>query len=332
MHIPAVDQPTTVSLPDGTRIILKAEIDCSETAQVADNSDPGPAWLPPPQFREKDTPKKVAREKHPTAKLLPKVDTARPAPDDRIMDNPAIGGRVTAFVLCYGDFFDLHVRCLKSILKTTDRKRLELRVAGNSVGESTRRYIQELVEDDQVSVFYDSKENRRKYPVMRDIFRDSKRPIKTRWLLWFDDDTLVDRNDSWLQLLAAQIVSADMPKLGGVGVVQNYQLNPKQLQTVQAAPWYRGRPFRDRRGKPVANGNTVHFLTGSFWAMKTECIETCDIPAALLGHNGGDVLIGEQLWQGGYSMKHWQETTKKQIINWSSAPRRGLNEKHWGTG
>jgi hypothetical protein len=88
-------------------------------------------------------------------------------------------------------------------------------------------------------------------------------------------------------------------------------------------------PFRDKSGKPdPVNGNRVHFCTGSFWALWREAIYICDIPDRRLCHNGGDWVIGEQLYQNGLRIKNWNAS--KSIVNWSSVPRRGLSEKHPG--
>jgi hypothetical protein len=48
---------------------------------------------------------------------------------------------------------------------------------------------------------------------------------------------------------------------------------------------------------------------------------SCNIPDPEIGHNGGDVCIGEQLYQGGYQAKSWN--AKKQFVNTSSVKRRG---------
>jgi hypothetical protein len=47
-----------------------------------------------------------------------------------------------------------------------------------------------------------------------------------------------------------------------------------------------------------------------------------------LGHNGGDIQIGAQIWQGGFSCHSFSD--KKELVEWSGVPRRGLSEKHPG--
>ena len=81
-------------------------------------------------------------------------------------------------------------------------------------------------------------------------------------------------------------------------------------------------------GKPSPNGDKVIFVAGGFWALSTEAMRASNIPDPELGHNGGDVLIGEQLYQNGFDLKAWNG--QKQFIHTSSVPRRGLSETHIG--
>jgi hypothetical protein len=62
--------------------------------------------------------------------------------------------------------------------------------------------------------------------------------------------------------------------------------------------------------------------------VKLECIRECDIPDIRLSHNGGDVCIGEQMWQNNWNLKSWN--ADKRVILWSSVPRRGHSEKIFG--
>ena len=50
-----------------------------------------------------------------------------------------------------------------------------------------------------------------------------------------------------------------------------------------------------------------------------------DLPDTRLIHNGGDICIGEQIYQSGFKMKQFNES--KQYIHTSAAPRRGYREK-----
>ena len=96
-------------------------------------------------------------------------------------------------------------------------------------------------------------------------------------------------------------------------------------QWFMTAPWYRRRPFRNRFGQPAPNGSCVHFVSGGFWCLSLEAIQACDIPDSRLNHNGGDVAIGEQLWQGRYQMRQFNDN--KRLIHTSAHERRGFREE-----
>lgn len=250
-----------------------------------------------------------------------------PAPVKTLYDHPRIGGRFTLFVLLYGDFFDMHRRCLSAVAKTTPADRVEVRVGSNELGRRSLDLVHSMIREGRISHHYHHRENRRKYPVMREMFWDPERPIATDWLIWFDDDTFCDRNPDWLALLSHQIVNH--PGCDMFGPHRFYRLSEGQPAWIREAPWYRGKPFRDKSGKEVPNGDCVHFASGSLICLRTAAMREADIPCKRLGHNGGDWTIGEQLHQAGFKLKGWCNARAE--VEWSAVPRRGLSEVHPGT-
>jgi GT2 family glycosyltransferase len=185
-----------------------------------------------------------------------------------------------------------------------------------------------LVDNGLVTKHYRHQTNDKKYPVMREMFWDPAHPITTNWVVWFDDDSIADRNRQWVYLLLQKIIDA---KAGGAGLVGPkffWDLKPGQAEHYKSRPWYRGRAFCDRHGKESPNGTKIVFAAGGFWAMATEALRAADVPDPALGHNGGDYTIGAQLWQHGYSVASWN--SNKQFVHTSSVPRRGLSEPHFG--
>jgi hypothetical protein len=251
------------------------------------------------------------------------------ASDDAIFDNPIIGGKFTVCGLFYGpaQYHSLHMRCLNSIITTCPPGRLDLRAASNDLCEETDAVLTRLAEHGIVSKYYRHQQNDLKYPVMREMFHDPEHPITTKYTLWFDDDSIADRNTQWLKILAGTIIQN--PDVGLFGADMVLQLSPQQMEYYKQRPWYKGKKFRLRNGKPAGNGNYAVFVAGGFFAIKTEAIKVADIPDPALTHNGGDYTIGEQLYQNGFTLKGWNR--QKQFIHTSSVPRRGESQDHFGT-
>lgn len=266
--------------------------------------------------------------------MTPKQTPATPPPPQHaqagalsVLDHPVIGGKVTIVVCCYGEEHEnLHRRCLNSIVKTVPPSRMDLRIIANQVGVGSTNYFNAL----PYTKIYPDYKHRRKYPAMRQVFWDKEQPIDTNFVIWFDDDSYV-RNEAWLSVLA-QVITTQRPadRVGMYGFKMFHPLQrPDPRKDPRAwfrnAAWHKGLDFRNANGRSAPNGNKVHFVVGGFWAISTECIRAADIPDTRLNHNGGDITIGEQIYQAGYKMKQFNEN--KQYVHTSAAPRRGFKEK-----
>lgn len=251
------------------------------------------------------------------------------APDKDIYRDPVIGGKFTVCVLFYGpaQYHSLHMRCLNSIVSTCPPGRIDLRVGSNELCDETAAVLDRLVDHGVVSKHYRHRENALKYPVMREMFHDTALPIETNYLIWFDDDSIADRNQQWLTLLAQAILAN--PEAGLFGADMTIRLSTAQQQLYRSRPWYQGRPFRMKNKKPAPNGDHAVFVAGGFFCLKTAAMRAADIPDAALTHNGGDYTIGEQLYQAGYDIVGWNRS--KQYIHTSSVVRRGVSQPHFGT-
>lgn len=261
-----------------------------------------------------------------TPRLPPPIDVAANVPEEAIYDHPTIGGKLTIFVLCYGDYADLAQQCIDGILKTVPLQRMDLRIGLNAVGEETMEYLAHLPIK---PLLYAHPENALKYPLMREMFWDKKHPITTNHLIWFDDDSYPVRPD-WCKSLCRVIVDGHHKgeRLYGMtmyhaikGAARPGYPDPKRWFT--QARWYRGKLFRNRLAKPAPNGNLIFFSHGAFWAMGVDAMRACDIPDIRLGLSGGDITIGEQMWQGGFKLREFN--TSKAFVRASGAPPRGLS-------
>lgn len=309
MMLPTADQPTTVETPDGRRLVVTVR---------AEGMVPLP--LAPTPLPVLAVPLAVQAQK-PAAPLKP---------TQVAIDAPEVGGRFTFFVLCYGDFAEMHRRCLQGIVSTTQSRHVDLRVYCNQAHPETVALAERLHADGRIQVLYKSAENKRKYPAMREMFHDPNHPIETPWVVWFDDDTMCDVDGQWFDKMTTALHQAAVKdvKLGMLGSRYFFKMAPKHAEWVRKASWYAGRQFRDKAGAEAPNGDKIHFGTGSFWVLRTDLIKTCDIPDPRITHNGGDICVGEQIWQQGYNLKHWNGD--KKTVLWSSKPRRGLSESIFG--
>lgn len=248
--------------------------------------------------------------------------------DDAILDHAAIGGKLTVFVLLYGgeEHFPLHEKWFAAFLATTPRSRIDLRVGSNALNRRSVDLVQRYVDYGAVTKHYRHTGNDYKYPVMREMFHDNDHPITTKWLLWFDDDSICDVDARWLNILCAHIAQNHRDKEAHmVGASFVWTTTTKQRAILESRPWYRRRPWRLQNGHPGGgNGTKIIFPTGGFWALTVEAMRAADIPDLGTGltHNGGDWQIGEQLYQAGYSLKTFN--TRKQFVRTSSVARRGV--------
>ena len=242
-------------------------------------------------------------------------------------DHPTIGGKFTVFTLLYGDYEEMHRKSLGSFLETADPDRVELRVLSNELCAASVAYIDTLVGSGQVHSHDRHRTNDRKYPVMRAAFHD-REPIATPYLIWFDDDTVFDKDPYWLKKLATLIIERH-PSGGRLyGPHYRYTMNATQAAWIREATWYRGLPFQDMSANPSPNGNIAHFASGGFWALETAIMVAQDVPDRRLGHNGGDWHIGLAVAQGGGKVVDF--SARKDVVRWSAFQRRGLSEPHPG--
>jgi ADP-heptose:LPS heptosyltransferase len=243
-------------------------------------------------------------------------------------NHPTIGGKFTLCLLMYGDYSDMHKICLDTLMQTVPAHLVDLRIGSNCLCDKTMGYLDDIERTGRTFIHYRNHDNKRKYPVMRDMFYDESNPITTNYTIWFDDDTVCNRDQNWLGKLAETIIDNHDDDYRMYGPIYTWNIRDGQKDWIREAKWYHDRPFRNGEGRPAPDGNKIHFTTGSFWAIETAALHKCDIPDIRIGHNGGDYMIGEQLYQGGYKIKAF--SGNKQTVNWSAFPRRGLNEKHTG--
>lgn len=197
--------------------------------------------------------------------------------------------KLTVFVLLYGDYPDLANRCLGSLLSNEAAAAFQIRVAMNECSEPTRNLVAELRQQypDQIQAVYSSAVNLHKYPVMRAMFHDPERPIRTPYVAWFDDDSYLSvKPKQW----ADSVVAAMGPKkmFGGVRFMK---LGGDQPDWIRDQPWFAKQEFTPNY--------RVRFVNGSYWVIDSDVIRRFGWPCAELDHRGGDVMLGELCRQQG---------------------------------
>jgi hypothetical protein len=233
---------------------------------------------------------------------------------------------MAAFILFYGgeEYYQLHERCLTSLFNTVPMERIDLRVGSNQLNARSTEMIEKAVERKLITKHYAHDSNDYKYPVMREMFYDREHPIRTKWVLWFDDDSIC-KDPNWLNILGLLISQHHKDNDAHmIGTKMVWTTNSKQRKIMEDRAWYKGKPWRQHNGRPSPNGNKILFVSGGFWALTHEAMVAADIPDLGTGltHTGGDWQIGEQLYQAGYGIKMFN--TKKQFITTSSTKRRGV--------
>lgn len=320
--IPPINLPAVSSLTKVTEPVIE---------YVSVSPDVTTAIDAPTMIREPSNPEV---QQKPYQQVHPKEHTMiKPAAVKRnldLMDNPIIGGKLTVCVLCYGPHTDLARRCLNSLFSSVPPERLDVRVATNAAAAETVEFLRTL----PLRKLYINSENRFKYPVMREMFRDEKAPITTRYLLWLDDDTWIAHPD-WIKSLCGAIVANHPFNYRAFGSVMHHDLSTmaknghKPDNWFRRASWFRGRKFRGRgTNKEEPNGSMITFPVGWAWALATDVMRSADIPDSRLGHNGGDITIGEQVHQAGFNTMDWNKG-KKFIAcpSRENGGRRGYSEK-----
>jgi hypothetical protein len=243
----------------------------------------------------------------PPPPAAPKPSAAAAGDPLAALDHPVLGGKLTVFVLCHGEHPELARRCIGSILSTLPTHRLDLRVGLNQVGPATADFVRRLPPG-VLTASYPDAGARRKYPCMRQMFRDPAHPVRTPYLVWFDDDTQAI-DPLWPAKLAEAVVRNHPTggRLYGTPYVHDFGAYRRPghdpLDWARTGTWWKGKDLAFKDGTTFGPGGTcARFAAGYFWAMATELIQAADVPDPRLNHNGGDITIGAQVQQAGFKL------------------------------
>jgi GT2 family glycosyltransferase len=238
--------------------------------------------------------------RHPLAATLPSIDLP-----------------LTICVLAYGPHRDLAGRFLRSLYNHTDPRLFYLRAGLNEAGPATRKLFRDYAARFKNIILFIETKNIFKYPMMRRMFYES--PLATAWTIWCDDDTHFKRPD-WMQRLGLKIECSPEVSMWGKPYLL-WRRDQFILDWIKAAAWYRGLPCvrgKDRNGNDAAK---FSFVTGGFWAIRTEILRGLNWPDPRLVHTTGDFLLGEALRQNRLTFGRFDYG-----VNINDAPRRNPKE------
>ncbi len=199
------------------------------------------------------------------------------------------------FTICtclYGEHTSLAQRCLSSILALPNHDEWDLRIGMNAVGDATFKYVSNLKDKYPNITTYRYTENRGKYAMMRWMFHDEVAPIRSRYVMWFDDDSYLTHPDpQWYAELQEVMYHADM-----CGHLAQVKLTDKQRLWITMQPWYNGK---------VPGEHVSRFALGGWWCTYTNLIKQLDWPPKNIVHLGGDYMLGEACRQHSLILTHF---------------------------
>jgi hypothetical protein len=200
--------------------------------------------------------------------------------------------RISLCALFYGDNPSLAHRCLSSIwarLPEGKAHLYDIRLGLNVISESVRSIVDWFTLNTQQYyqvpvIHYDCSTNACKYPLMRRMLLSDPRP-PAKFVMWFDDDSYLDGDSAWWNLLLSRAEQSDM-----LGKVYHQGIRSKQWEWVLRQPWY-----REERGKPTERRGKRSFVfaTGGWWVIRHAVLQQWDWPTPELKHCGGDSMLGE---------------------------------------
>jgi hypothetical protein len=230
---------------------------------------------------------------------------------------------VCVCILFYGDdekCYQLAQRVLNSPMRQLARHNVEFRFGLNAVGAPTRALVHDAVARDfPGALVVEPEKNIFKYPMMRRLLHD--RALRAPITMWFDDDSCLSTDcdvAAWLPRVQKLLEAHAM-----VGSVYRQRLLGNQAEWIKNQWWYAGKPVQ----------SYVKFVTGGWWAIRSEVLLRFDWPLPELKHRGGDVMLGALCEQHGLTLGHFRDqlwiNANDEGVE-SKSPRRGFDEKPIG--
>lgn len=233
----------------------------------------------------------------------------------------------TIYCLLYGNYLGLQQRLLLSLKKHAPADDVEIVIWGNELTPVCREQVEMRFPPGTAKTVF-SAQNVPKYKAMRQMFHDPAFGVmpQTPWIVWFDDDSWVEKDDWWPRTKEA-IEARERENICYMGQQWYVHHLPGQEQFIKEASWYRGRPWEMCPTRsPRVKKPGITFAQGAYWWLRTDVMKQLDWPDPRLNHNGGDTLLGEAVRQQGLPFHKFHYGVKL-----NDSRRRGFHEKPAGS-
>lgn len=210
-------------------------------------------------------------------------------------DDPLIGGKFSVLVSLEGREHRPMLRTIRSVLDSIPEDRRDLHITYWDVSEETMSVLERLP-----AALHKMEQPGRAKALAQILSPETK---LEKYLVWFSDLAHAKTNDWALKLVDTILRQPPESAVGFYGVKRREVFKNNTLNWFRNASWFRGRPFRNKRGAPSPNGNEIHYTLGHFWAASVAALRGAGVPDARLETAGLNVCIGEQLYQAGWNTK-----------------------------
>jgi len=187
---------------------------------------------------------------------------------------------ISVLIGCYGDYYELAVKCLSSVITEDCRKHgVKVFVGLNECSYSIATEFRRVFDRGGIDALLESRGNINKDPLMRKLIDC----VDTEYFIWMDDDSYW--NSNWTQCFLEMLKR--LPVFDAAGILYSANRGPEYSRFLKLRPWYRDR----------AIGRKVYFPAGGLFIGRTAFFRTHNFPDKAMIKNSDDLLLGDCIHQ-----------------------------------